>query len=413
VDYHLQKLVQPVKVLFLTIGNVDSISAHGIYTDLMREFRDRGHDVYIACALERRHGRSTELVVEDGISVLRVRTGNITRTGVVEKGISTILLEFQFTAAIGEYLGHVRFDLVLYSTPPITFERVVKHVKRRDGCRSYLMLRDIFPQNAVDLAMMRAGSLIWRYFRSKEKRLYAASDYIGCMSQANVAYLLTHDQEISPTKVEECPNCIKPNPLRGLEETHPEVRDAHGIPRDAVVLIYGGNLGRPQGLGFLLDVLDRAKDREGIFFLIVGSGTEYGRIETHLRSGRHRNARLLAALPRDEYGALLADCDVGLVFLDPRFTIPNFPSRLTAYMESAIPIIAATDSNTDIRDVLLESSSGIWVESGDLDGFMAAVERLAADAALRREMGLRGRAYLEMHYTVSRAYDIISAHFTD
>lgn len=400
-----------VRVLFLTIGRVNEVSSRGLYTDLIREFRDRGDSVYVVCPAERRFRRPTELVIDEGVQLLRVKTGNLTKTNLVEKGFSTLLLESQFISAIDRYLSRVRFDLVMYSTPPVTFERVVRYVKRRDGCRSYLLLKDIFPQNAVDLGMLKPAGLLYRYFKAKEKRLYALSDWIGCMSDANVRYLLAHNPEIPPEKVEVCPNSIDPIPLRSFGESRVETRDALGIPRDAVVLVLGGNLGKPQGLDFLLRVLDRMKNRQDLFFLIVGSGTEYRRIDTYLRAGGHRNAKLMAMLPKEQYDLLLSECDIGLIFLDPRFTIPNFPSRLTAYMEAAKPVIAATDTATDIGEVLTESGSGIWVRNGDFEGFEAAVNLLASNPDLRREMGLRGRAYLEEHYTVSRAYDIIMSHF--
>jgi glycosyltransferase involved in cell wall biosynthesis len=404
------RLVYPLRLLFLTLSDIESISEHGIYADLMREFRDRGHDVHIVCPSQRRRGGPTEVVYTDGVTILRVRTGNITKTSIVEKALSTVLIQYQFTSAIGKFFRDTKFDMVLYSTPPVTFDRVVDHVKHRDGCVSYLLLKDIWPQAAVDLGVLRSGGLAWRYFRRKEKRLYALSDHIGCMSPANVTYLLDHNDEVSPGKVEVCPNSIEPRPISAYMQRCHQARDAHGIPRDSMVLIFGGNLGRPQGLAFLLEVLDRLKGRSDIFFLIVGSGTEYGRIEMHLQAGQHQNAKLIRALPRYEYDALLAECDVGLILLAPQFTVPNFPSRLTAYMDAAIPVIAATDTGSDIGDVLVKSGSGIWVRSGDSDGFVAAIDRLSADEALRHEMGRKGRAYLEEHYTVSKAYEIIVAH---
>ena len=113
---------------------------------------------------------------------------------------------------------------------------------------------------------------------------------------------------------------------------------------------------------------------------------------------------------REEYDALLESADVGLIFLDRRFTIPNFPSRLTSYMESSLPVLAATDVNTDLKDVLQESQCGFWVESGDLKGFLDHARRLALNAKLRMQMGARGRAYLEEHYDVTKAVDIILKH---
>lgn len=399
-----------MNVLFLTLAYPEGKGQRNIYTDLMQEFYENGDTVYVVCQRERRSGKPTEFKIENGIHVLRVRTGNVTKTNIIEKGISTILLEGQFVKAIRKFLNDIKFDLILYSTPPITFERVVKYVKERDGCKSYLLLKDIFPQNAVDMGMIRENSLIWRYFRAKEKRLYEISDYIGCMSPANVQYVLKHNPEIDRSKVEECPNSIKPSPLRKDDVKRSEIRRKYGIPEDSVVFIYGGNLGRPQGIGFLLEIIDCMKDRTDVFFLIVGSGTEYERIEQHLKIGCYRNAKLFKFLPKEEYAVLLNSCDVGLIFLDPRFTIPNFPSRLTAYMESALPVAAATDVNTDLKDILRKANCGMWAENGDLKNFCAIIDTLASDSNLRYQMGLNGRKYLEKYYTVSRAYKIITSH---
>ncbi|NSW82990.1 MAG: glycosyltransferase family 4 protein [Syntrophothermus sp.] len=402
-----------MNVLFLTIAYPEREGDRNIYTDLMQEFCARGDKVYVICQRERRHGKPTEFKNENGVNVLRVRTGNIKKTSnIIEKGLAMLLIDWQFIAAINKYLSNIKFDLVLYSTPPITFERVVKYIKARDKCKSYLLLKDIFPQNAVDIGLMKKGGLIWRYFRAKEKRLYEVSDHIGCMSRANVEYLLRHNPDLDPAKVEECPNSINPRPLSIVDETRRlEIRKRWGIPQDAVVFVYGGNLGLPQGIDFLLTLLDSIQNRHDIFFLIVGSGTEYGRIKAHLETGDHSNARLISFLPKDDYDQLLDACDVGMIFLDARFTIPNFPSRLTGYMESALPVLAATDENTDIKDVLKEANCGLWVKSGDLAAFMEAVNTLAADPSLRRGMGLNGRCYLEKYYTVSRGYDIITSHF--
>ena len=428
-----------MNVLFLTVAYPERESDRNIYSDLMQEFSARGDKVYVVCQRERRHGRPTEFKNENGVNVLRVRTGNIKKiSNILEKGLATLLIDWQFIAAINKYLNNVKFDVVLYSTPPITFERVVKYIKARDGCKSYLLLKDIFPQNAVDIGLMKKGSLIWRYFRAKEKRLYEVSDYIGCMSRANVEYLLRHNPELDPAKVEECPNSIRPRPLPVVDTAkRQEIRKKWGIPQEAAVFVYGGNLGRPQGIDFLLAVLDKLKNlnykvhaansgttknengtsegginnRHDIFFLIVGDGTEYGRIKAYLETAAHPRARLIKYLPRDEYDQLLDACDAGLIFLDSRFTIPNFPSRLTSYMESALPVVAATDENSDIKDVLREAGCGFWAKSGDIDGFMEIVTRLAAAPDLRRQMGLNGRRYLEKYYTVSRGYEIITSHF--
>ena len=199
-----------MNIIFLTLVRISDIEERGIYHDLMRKFRDEGHNVYIVTPVERRLGLQTSLTESKGVHILNVKTLNVQKTSIVEKGIGTLLIEDQFKAAIKKYLGDIKFDLITYSTPPITFTNVVKYLKRENPrATSYLQLKDIFPQNAVDIGMMKATGvkvLLYKFFRNKEKALYEVSDYIGCMSPANVQFLLKHNPEIDASRVGVAPN---------------------------------------------------------------------------------------------------------------------------------------------------------------------------------------------------------------
>lgn len=399
-----------MNILFLTIGRIESIETHSLYPDLLRQFRDHGHQVYVVCPRERRTGKQTELVQEKGACILHVRVGNITKCNLIEKGISTLRLESAYLGAIEKYFAHVKFDLVLYSTPPITFAKVVQHVKKRDGARSYLMLKDIFPQNAVDLGMMsKTGpkSVLYRYFRRKEKLLYRMSDTIGCMSPANVAYVLRHNPELPQEKVELCPNAIDPLPMDFSQEELMEIRDKYGIPQDRTVFVYGGNLGRPQGIPFLMECLQSQKDNQKAFFLIVGSGTEFYKLQQYAENTKQDNFLLLKSLPKDEYDRMICACDVGMIFLDHRFTIPNFPSRLLAYMQARLPVLACTDANTDIGKVIVDGGFGWWCESSKVSQFKELVERICASQCGKHEGAYE---YLVKHYSTKQVYRTIIQH---
>lgn len=396
-------------MVFFTVAPIGSIAESGVYTDLVREFGARGCEVTVISPAESRYGVQPGVSVEDGIRVIRVRTGGVTKVrSALRKGVATLLMERRFISAIRRHLCGERFDLVLYTAPPVNVDRIVRHLKAQSSCHSYLMLKDIFPQNAVDLGIMRYGGLAWRFFRRREKRLYAISDTIGCMSDGNVRYVRAHNPEVDPAKVEVCPNSIRPLPAP--ERRSGSMRASLGIADDVFLLVYGGNLGIPQGVGFLLKILDHCKGRPDLHFVIAGAGTEFTRVEAHLARGDVTNAQLLQSLPRRDFTELLADADVGLIFLDERFTIPNFPSRLTSYLEAGLPVISATDRNTDLPEVLESSGCGFGVEAGDLEGFMRAVDSMIADPQGVREMGRRARLLLESAYTVNRTYDIIMSH---
>ena len=396
-----------MNVLFLSISSIPNANAHSISLDLLREFSKNGHNVYIVASIERREGAETIFSEEGGFKILRVKIGNNKKANLIEKGITTVMLPSLYKSAIKKYLSDVKFDLVLYATPPITHCETVNYIKKRDGATSYLMLKDIFPQNAVDIGMMSKSGvkgILYRYFRSKEKKLYALSDRIGCMSQANVDYLLKHDPEISPEKIEICPNSIEINDMRISQAEREEIRRKYDIPLDKKVFVYGGNLGKPQGIPFIIECLKKQNNTDA-YFLIVGDGTEYGKLETFINEAKPQNVRLMNKLPKEDYDRMVAACDVGMIFLDHRFTIPNFPSRLLSYMQAGIPVFACTDPNTDVGKVIVEGGFGWWCESNDADAFCATVdEALSAD---REQMQEKEIKYLSENFSVERAYRTI------
>ena len=389
------------------------IEESGIYTDLMREFVKNQHKVYIISPTEKRKQQPTRLIKKDKYKILKLQIGNIQKTNLIEKGISTLTLESKFQRGIKNYFPDVKFDLVIYSTPPITLQKAVEYVKKRDNAKAYLLLKDIFPQNAVDLGMIKKTGikgLLYGFFRSKEKKLYELSDYIGCMSQANVDFLLKHNPEISPDIVEVCPNSIEPIVIEKDEKRIVEIKEKYNIPPDKTVFIYGGNLGKPQGIDFLIDCLKANKNNEQVYFVIAGSGTEFNKLKGYFDSEQPTNAQLFEQLPKGDYEILANSCDVGLIFLDKRFTIPNFPSRLLSYMQASMPILAATDVNTDIGQVIEQGEFGFWCESSDVEQFNKKVQQLC-DIELREQMGVNARRYLEDNYTAKHSYEIIMSHF--
>jgi len=402
-----------MNVLFLTLLDFTSIEESGIYTDLICEFVKDNHNMFIISPTEQRKHEYTQIIDNNNHKILKLQIGNTQKTNIIEKGISTLTLESKFIHGIKMYFNDIKFDLVLYSTPPITLQKAVEYVKRRDSAKTYLLLKDIFPQNALDLGILKKTGLkglIYRYFRHKEIKLYKQSDYIGCMSEANVKYLLEHNPYIPSDRVELCPNSIEPLIINNDEKQRAEIRGKYHIPLDKIVFIYGGNLGKPQGVDFLINCLRTNKDNEQIYFIIAGSGTEFNSLKIYFDNEKPRNARLFSQLPKNDYEALVNTCDVGLIFLDYRFTIPNFPSRLLSYMQASIPVLAATDINTDIGKVIEEGNFGYWCESRDVNEFNKKVQKLC-DIGIRKQMGVNARQYLENNYTAKHSYEIIMRHF--
>jgi glycosyltransferase involved in cell wall biosynthesis len=394
-----------MKILFLTMVKIDTLDNRGIYTDLLRKFRDEGHDVYVISPSERRYNNPTNLVETSGCNILNVKTFNLQKTNIIEKGIGILALEYQYLYAIKTKLNNVKFDLILYSTPPITFSKVISYLKNRDNAFSYLLLKDIFPQNAVDLSMMKKDGIIHKYFRKKEIELYSISDKIGCMSPANVDYIVKHNPEFN-NKLEVNPNSIE------IAEVEPidilAIRKKYGIPFNKVVFVYGGNLGKPQGIDFLKSIIETSKNEiPNAYFLIIGNGTEYNQIFNWFEKNKPQNAKLIDFLPKNEYDNLVKSSDVGMILLSPKFTIPNFPSRLLTYLEFSLPVFSATDPNTDLTEIIENNNLGYGVMSGDVNYALEKIRILSENKILRNQMGKNANKFMHENYDVSFCFNKI------
>jgi len=408
-----------MNILFLTMVKTD-VSQRGIYSDLMRKFRDEGHQVYIVMPCERREEKPTSLNNANGVHALSVRTLNVQKTSVIEKGLGQVSLEFLYMRAIKKYFGDVKFDIITYSTPPITLTKVIEWAKKMNpNAVTYLQLKDIFPQNAVDLGMLKTTglkSILYIGFRKKEKRLYGISDYIGCMSPANVRYVLKHNPEVARRHakkpiVEICPNSIELGNADICEDEKRDILQKYGLPTNKPIFIYGGNLGKPQGIPFLIECLEANKNRTDCHFVIVGTGTYYDDLAAWYQNNRNYCVTVMKGLPKTDYDLLVRACHVGLIFLDYRFTIPNFPSRLLSYLEYKMPVIACTDPNCDTGIIAKENGFGLWTPSNDVEAFTKVVDTMLASDI--KEMGEKGYEFLKNNYLVEHSYEAIMKHFNN
>jgi glycosyltransferase involved in cell wall biosynthesis len=398
-----KELISSKKIIFLSLVQIDTLSERGIYHDLLRQFVINGHEVIVVCPVERRTGFPTRLIRESGATILQVRTLNLQKSPICEKGLGTATLNFLMKFAIKKHLSAMSFDLILYATPPITLIGLIDWLKRRDGAKTYLLLKDIFPQNAVDISIFGRDSFWYSYFRKKELSLYALSDRIGCMSPANVQYLCA-DQPYLISKVEMNPNSIDLTRIPKFKMDRNAFLAKWNIPKDAVIFLYGGNLGKPQGTPFLLNLIQKCEDYPKAYFLIVGDGTDYPILSSWFNERKPKRAKLIRRMPKEEFDRLAAFCDVGLILLRREFTIPNFPSRLLTYLENKLPILAITDKTSDVGSIAEAEGFGKWCLYGQEAEAIRYIQFFEMDDIVRNEMGQRGFDFMARSYDVKDSY---------
>ena len=227
------------------------------------------------------------------------------------------------------------------------------------------------------------------------------------MSPANVEYVLKHNPSVDRAKVEVAPNSYDvPAAYDAVDKE--SIRKRYNLPIGRPVFVYGGNMGKPQGIPFLVECMKAVKDRKDCHFLLVGDGTEYTKLEAFVAENRPKSISVFRRLLKADYDALAAACDVGLIFLDYRFSIPNYPSRLLPYLIGKKPILAATDPNCDTGLIAEENGYGFYCPSNSVEEFVKAVDKILASDI--KQMGENGYRFFLNNYTTEHTYNAIINH---
>lgn len=337
------------KILFITLARIDNLGQSGIYSDLISKFISEGYEATILCPLERKYGLKSRIIKIDGGKIIQVKSLNIQKTNILEKVISTFLIEFQFIISFLKNCENEKFEIGLFTTPPIFITNFMKILNKKRVKIKYLLLKDIFPQNALDLNITKKYSPFYLYSRYIEKKLYNAVDYIGCMSRANLNYILDHNK-VDKKKLEINPNTIDISKYPKKNNSFKKSKELN--------LVYGGNLGAPQNPILISEFISRIELLEDVFLKIIGSGTEFDFLEKYLQKNKIKKTLILKSLSKQMYFEELEKADIGLIFLNEKFTIPNYPSRLLDYLYFDLAIISNTDKNTDITEFIHNNNLG-------------------------------------------------------
>jgi glycosyltransferase involved in cell wall biosynthesis len=374
-----------MNILFLMQTYIDIRSANAMYNSLVSEFVKHGHHVTIVASNLGKE--NTNLRMEGDGEVLRVKTLPLLKVNPILKGIANLLLSTQYRLAMRKYLPGRKFDLIVTPTPPITLTRLAKSLKRQYNSKLFLILRDIFPQNAVDLGMMSKRSLFYYVFRSMEKELYRTADAIGCMTEGNIGYIKKNNPDLNHTKLNLLPNW---NTISSMPVTHNiEIIEKYNL-KDKFIVVFGGNLGISQKVENLVDFAKIHQDKKDLLILVIGRGTHKKHLLNIIEKNKINSIQVMEFMLRIDYEMIVSISHVGFISLNENFTIPNTPSRTLSYYNYKKPVFAIVDHATDYGNMLEEDNSGFCCLHGDYKGYKDKFDRLYFDAELRKQMGENG-----------------------
>lgn len=368
--------------------------------ELALELYKKGHEVLVLTPNSAQE-RSLKFQNIDGITVLYFRSGVTKNCSKFKRTINETLLPYNAYKCTKKFFKKNRCDGIIYYSPTIFFGYLVKLLSKLWNCRSYLILRDIFPQWAVDNHLIKKNSFIEKYFRFFEKINYRSADTIGVMSPSSLEYFKSQNTNINNFEV--LYNWTK---ITELPEKKYIFRKKLNLD-EKIVFFYGGNIGYAQQITNLIELSKMFLNNNKVHFLFVGEGDEVDLLLREVSNQNLNNITYLKSVDQRTYFEMLNEFDIGLFSLNSSHKTHNFPGKLLGYMSYSKPILGCVNPGNDLADVINSAKAGFVVNSGDLNSLFDVACVLIESKNIRHEMGSNGRELLSRNFSVNTATEQI------
>lgn len=332
--------------------------------DLSREFVRQGHKLTVMLP-------SSDLALPwliedfDDVQLIRLRAPKTKDIGYVRRTINEFLMPFAMLRNLRKSpLADECWDGVVWYAPSIFFGPIVSALKYASRCKSYLIIRDIFPEWAVDMGLMSRG-LPYRFFKAIANYQYSVADVIGIQTKGNQVYFSDRPN----SRIEILQNWLTDAPNVGCSI------NVAGALASRIIFVYAGNMGVAQGMGVLLELAQGLRSRKDIGFVFVGRGSDAQRLREDAKARGLDNVAFFDEIDPTEIFGLYAQCHIGIVALDPRHKTHNIPGKFLSYMQAGLPVLASINPGNDLEEMI--NCEGVGRVCTDYSA--ATMQRLAID----------------------------------
>ncbi len=368
--------------------------------DLSREFVRQGHALTVLLPSP---DQEMPWLLEDfdGVRILRLKAPRTKEIGYVRRTLGEFTMPFYMLRQFRKSpFSSERWDGVVWYTPSIFHGPLASALKKRSNCKGYMIIRDIFPEWAVDMGLMGRG-LPYRFFDTIARYQYSVANVIGVQTPGNQKYF-EHWQQKPGRTLEVLQNWLdKPAQARCFIR----VNETTLVGRK--VFVYAGNMGVAQGMDILLDLVERLQHRTDVGFLFVGRGSDAVRLKNSAKDRKLDNVLFYDEIHPDEIPDLYSQCIAGIVALDPRHKSHNIPGKFLTYMQSGLPVLANVNRGNDLAQMIRIENVGQVCETNNIDNLYKKVNELLDQIESDTQLPMRCANLFEREFSVHKAVEQI------
>jgi glycosyltransferase involved in cell wall biosynthesis len=371
--------------------------------ELSREWAALGHDVTVLTGFPQHptgvippqyRGQFVRREEVDGIRVVRAPIYATANRGRVRRSLS--YLSYALSASlVGPWLAR-RPEVLIATSPQLLTAAAGALLSALYRVPFIFEVRDLWPQSIVEVGALPAKSAAVKGLEILERALYGQADRIVAVTDAFVDALAQRGVPREKVRVVKNGVDLTLFQARPRDET---LRAELGVGPGDFLSLYVGTHGMAHGLGTILEAAKKLRDDPRFRFVLVGEGADKPALVEQARRERLTSVSFRDKQPRGSIAALLAACDASLVLLkDKPLFRTVLPSKIFEIMASARPIVLGVGGEARAL-VVDQAQAGVFVQPEDAGAVVQALRTLANSPAGREEMGRRGRAFVEAHFS--------------
>lgn len=359
-----------MKILLLTDAFFPYVNSASVQLyDLTDEFINQGHSVDVVTPKYEEDAYKVIHTKKD-LKILRFNLPYVKDKNKIRRLFSEIMMPFMALRRLRKEFNKHEYDLIVWYSPSIFWGPLVYNLKRKHKCRTYLILRDIFPEWAYEIGILK-NKLAYAVLKLVARFQYAVADRIGIQSEGNMTYF--RDEQKFAQKVEVLHNWLSPQPHKAssLTEEIDKISAQHKF-------LYIGNFGIAQGLEVFIELANEVKENRDIAFVFVGSGALQAELKQLKMRCELDNFHIFDAVPAEEVISVCEVCDYGIVALNIQHMSHNIPGKFLTYIKANLPVLARVNGNNDLVGIIEQYNVGVACYSGGVHELLDGVLRITS-----------------------------------
>jgi len=333
----------------------------------------------------------------DGINVVAVAAGyNNPQLGTGISGWRRMLKFYQFArlaAHVGRKLS--KPDVVFATHTPLPIGLAGAALARHFSVPFVFEVRDLWPDALINLGGLKNPLVIW-HLRRMAKKIYNQATHIVALSPGMKNGIVHTGVEASRVTV--IPNACDCDLFRPAPSSAGrDWRNRLGLD-GRFTAVYFGAMGHANGLKYIIEAarILAQQQKENIALLLVGDGGKKPELQRLAQEYKLTNVIFNSSVPKAELAGLVAECDVCMTIFSAAKENTWSPNKMFDALAAGKAVLINVPGW--LRETIESHNCGRYLDPHRPQALADALEELAANPQLCREMGKNARALAEREF---------------